>query len=81
MSEIVGDEIRRFSDDKIQEAVARALTTLPSDKKGAVVAYANLDGVKLAVVARPGEHWSIAGVLDKPYHKPLQAEAAVVYSW
>lgn len=73
--------IRRFADQHLQDSVDRALADLPKGKQGAVVAFANLEGAKLAVVARLGERWSVAGVLEQPWHGPLAAEAAAVFSW
>ena len=73
--------IRRFSDAAIQANVASALAALPAGKKGAVLAVGNLDGARLAVVARLGEDWSVVLVAEKPWKGGLAAEAAVQFSW
>jgi hypothetical protein len=72
--------IRRFSDSAIQERVNKALATLPPDKKLAVVAVANQNEARLAVMARLGTQFSVMGVLEKPYKGELRAEAAVVFT-
>lgn len=73
--------IQVFSDAKIQEAVDRALSSVPDGKTGAVVAYVNTEGASLAVVAKLGDHWSVVGALEKDYTKPLSAEAEVRFAW
>lgn len=88
MSEVVavpnpsgtGPEIHVFDSAAIQAAVSKALETVPEGKSGAVVAYVDQSrSVQLAVAARLGEHWSIALEGKKPYGKPIEGKAAVVF--
>jgi hypothetical protein len=71
--------IRRFSDDKIQAAVERALL-LRGDRPFAVVAHADLDGAALSVVGKIGDKWSVVASCYKPYQGKLAAEAEVVWT-
>ena len=72
--------IRRFDDANIQKAVDRALAELPSDRKFAVVAHADLTGASMSIVTRLGSDWSVAASCYKPYAGPLAAEAVVRWS-
>lgn len=74
--------IRKFSDFGIQSAVDSAVAKLPPGKNGVIMAYVDTDKtVKLATVAKLGEHWSIALDAKKPYHKKIEGQAAAVFSW
>lgn len=73
--------IRRFTDSNIQAAIDKALSTLEPTQKGAVIAYATQEQVQLAALAKLGSHWSVVGVLNKPYAGKLEAEAVVRFSW
>jgi hypothetical protein len=76
-----GAVIRRFTDSAIQSSIDRALSTLPAGQGGAVIAYADTKGARLATFAKLGGGWSLVGVLEKPYRGPLLAEAAVRFTW
>ena len=76
-----GDIIRRFSDSSIQKSIDAALSTLPEGQSGAVIAFADTKGAKLATFAKLGGGWSLVGVLEKPYKGPFVAEAAVRFAW
>lgn len=73
--------INRFSDDKLQAAIDKALADLPADKSGSLVAHADLTGVTLTVVERLGSVWSIKAGAIKPWNQPLSAEVDVVAAW
>lgn len=79
MSEIV--TIRRFGDAAIQKALDDALSKVPVGKQGAVVAYADLDGARLAAAAKLGDHWSLVGVLEHKWDGVLEAAAEVRFVW
>ena len=79
MNEIVS--VRRFSDAAIQKALDSALAEVPEGKQGAVVAYADLDGARLAAAAKLGDHWSVVGVLEHKWNGPLEAAAEVRFVW
>ena len=70
-----------FGDLGVMEQVAKAVGTLPPDKKGAVVAYADLDVTRVYVVARPDDHWKIVMQGSRTHRGALAASAAVEYSW
>ena len=72
--------IRRFDNAEIQKAVDRALSSLPEDRKLAVVAHADLTGVSLSLVTRLGSDWSVAASCYKPYKGEMAAEAEVRWS-
>ena len=73
--------IRRFSDAGIQSAVDQALASLGHKAKGAVIAYADTEGARLAVVGKLGNQWSVVGVLEKPWAGELDGQAAVRFAW
>lgn len=74
--------VRVFDDLAIQTAVSKALSTVPAGKTGAVVAFVDQSKeVRLAVAAKIGDHWSIAAEAKKPYQKPIEGHAAVVFVW
>jgi hypothetical protein len=79
--QVPGVVIRKFADAGIQASIDKALEHLKPGTHGAVIAYSNGDGANLAVVGRRGEHWSVVGVLDKPWKGKLNGEAAVRFEW
>ncbi len=78
---IEGDVIRRFSDAKLSAAIDAALLEVPEGKTGAVIAFADLDKARLAVVGKIGEAWSVVGVLEREWKGELRAEAAVRFTF
>ena len=82
--------IRRFGDADIEKSMMKVLDNLRPGKTGAVVAYADLEGVKAAVYKRkkgnffgllpPGE-WSYVGTLGVSYKGKLEGGAGVMYDW
>lgn len=73
--------IRPFTVGAISAGIDKALSELPKDAKGAIVAYADLQGGHLAVAARIDDHWSFAGHLDKPWKEDFEASAEVRFQW
>jgi hypothetical protein len=73
--------IRRFTDANVQATVDKALESVPKDRKGAIVATVTTRGARMAVMGRLGDHWSVVGVLEKPFKGPLVGEAAVAFEW
>lgn len=79
---VPGGKVRVFSDFGIRSAIDKAVAGLPSGKTGAIAAFVDTDKtVKLTAVARLGDHWSIALDAQKPYHKKIEGQAAVVFAW
>lgn len=72
--------IRKFADSGVQAAIDAAIATLPPGAHVAAVAHAYGDGAAVSIVARVGAHWSVAAAAYKPWHGPLEAEAAVRWS-
>jgi hypothetical protein len=84
MAEIIdrGDGIRIFNNSAIQASIDKALASVPKDKSGSVVAFIDESKtVQLAAAGKLGDNWSIVGQFKKPYHKPIEASAAVVFTW
>lgn len=81
MTDIPLVTVTKFSDDKLQAAIDKALADLPADKQGALVAHADLTAASLSVVGRVGPHWSVKAGAIYPYGGQLSAEAEVVASW
>ena len=74
-------EIRKFGDAQINAWIDKALLQVPEDKTGMVVAHATQDGAALSVVGRIGDGWTVVAAAYKPFHGPLELEAAVRYTW
>lgn len=72
----VQSPIRVFANSGIQAAVERALSALPDGKTGAVVAVADMSGLRLATMARLGARWSVVMVGERKWTGQLSAEAA-----
>lgn len=81
LKEIDAPILRRFDSAAINAAIEKALLEVPTDKKGAVVAYANDEGAGLAVMARLSEGWSLVGTLDRKWKGELEAEAQARWTW
>lgn len=73
-------KVRVFADDGLQAAIDRAIARSDA-KHGAVVAHADGKGASLSIVARKGDHWTVAAAAFKPYNGKLTYGAEVVYSW
>lgn len=73
-------KVRVFADDGLQAAIDRAIARSDA-KHGAVVAHTDGKGVSLSVVAKKGDHWTVAAAAFKPYNGKLTYGAEVVYSW
>ena len=73
--------IRSFADSNIQAAVNKALSSLPPDKTGAVIAFVDEKEASLATMAKLGEHWSVVMVGKRTWSGKLTGEAAVTFSW
>ena len=74
--------VRVFDNAAIQAAIDKALKTVPEGKSGAVVAFVDTDKtVRLSIAGRLGDQWSIVAEAKKPYHKPIEGSAAVVFTW
>lgn len=71
-----------FSPSALQKAVeTEVLAAVPKGKRGALVAVATTEGVKVAVAARLPEGWQVMGVLEKPFEGALTGTAMVTKSW
>lgn len=84
MAEIIdrGDGIHMFDNSAIQAHIDKALSAVPKDKKGAVVAFIDEKGnSRLSVAGKLGNDWTIVAEAKKDYHKPIEANAEVVFTW
>lgn len=81
--------IRNFSDSGIEASMRKQLANLEAGKRGAVVMYADADGVKGAIYGRkpgklwflPAGEWSYVGTIGSTFKGELSGGAAVAYSW
>ena len=69
-----------FDDKAIQRLIDQALENLPPGKTMAIVAHADLQGARLAVMGKIGGNWSFAGHLDKSWNGTLGAGAEVRFA-
>jgi hypothetical protein len=74
-----GDLVRAFPVSSLRASIDAALAQVPPGKPAAVIAYADMDGAKLAAFVRIGSDLSFVGTLDKRWGKPLKAEAVVAW--
>lgn len=75
-----GDLIRAFPASDLRQSIDKALLAVPPGDNVAVIAYANLDGAKLAAFARLPGGFSFVGVLEHKWKGELKAEAALAWS-
>jgi hypothetical protein len=80
-----GVELKRFADARIWETVAEGAKALGPDDHGAVIAFADVSGWRLAGVVRLGEHLTALGVLAHDWKtkegQGARVEGAVVWRW
>jgi len=72
---------RQFTSLAVQSAVDKVLAGLPANVNGAVVAHADTAGVRLSVVGRLGDQWTVVAEAYKPFKGPLVADAEVRFTW
>ena len=76
------EEVRFFSDESIQKNIDNALKGVPYHS---VILKADVDGsgkAKAVLAARPGEHWTIAGVFEYDFSdKTFSGGAEVAFEW
>lgn len=84
------NEIRPFFDKEIERTMKRALTNLEPGKRGALVFYADREGINGAIYSRkpgkffgllPAGEWSFVGTMARTWSGELRGGAAVGYSW
>lgn len=82
--------IQKFSDAHIQASIENVLRDLPSGKSGALVVYADGDGIKGAIYGRkpqnlfglfPAGEWTYVVTANRTWQGKLEGNAAVAYSW
>lgn len=76
------DEVRPIPNTNfsIRDSVNKRLEGLDFNKV-AFVAHGDLNGdIKTSVMIHLGAGWSFAGFLDKPFHKPLEGGAEVIFT-
>ena len=73
-------EVRGFGNAAIDRAVAHALSRIDEDDTFALVAIGDNQSARVAVVVKPGDHWSVAGYLEKPWSGPLTYGVEVIVS-
>lgn len=64
-----------------QRLIQEQFAAVPEHKRGALVAIADLDGVKLGVAARFGDDWKLAAEFERTWAKDMTARIAVVHTW
>jgi hypothetical protein len=77
----MGDELRLFDNASIQEAVDRELAALPPEAHGAVLAYADENKARLAVVARLAAGWSLVATVERDWDGDWDGSAQVRWMW
>lgn len=84
------NEIRRFSNAKIEEAMKDQLSKLGKGKTGALVFYADQNEIKGAFYGRkkgkffgllPAGEWTYVATASRTWDGELRGSAAVGYSW
>ena len=74
-------QVRRFSNDQINAAVADMVSHIPDDHTVALMAIADKASARVAVLIRPNEHWSFAGYLERPWTGELTYGAQTIVSF
>lgn len=75
--------VRPFPLKTLSKQLDDRLAQLPPDAKGAVIAAADMDGARMVVAAKVGEHWSFAGELKHDWKgsRPLEGSVEVRFAW
>jgi hypothetical protein len=72
-------KVRPFPMGAINARISEAISQIPAGATVAVLGYVDEDGGHFAAAAKLGEHWSFMGHLDKPWNKPLEYAAGVLW--
>ena len=78
---IEGNEIRVFSNEKLQAQIDKAVASLPENAAGAVVLHGDLSGASLSVVGKVGDNWTVVAAGYRKWSGELAGEAEVRYTW
>ena len=74
-------QVRRFSNAQIEAAVSDMVAHIPTDHTVALMAVADNQSARVAVLIRPNEHWSFAGYLERPWSGELAYGAQTIVSF
>jgi hypothetical protein len=76
-------EVRVFSNQSTQKAVADALESIPEGRRSAILAVdvPEAGGVQAVVAARLDKHWSIGLVGEYHGSRRVSGGARVAFSW
>lgn len=66
--------------DSARRQMELALSTVPVDKHGAIVAYANEEGQGIVMAVRAGDHWTFEAHVVHDSSE-LEYGAAVRFAW
>lgn len=71
---LADEDVRPFPFEfaSIQSQIDEAIASIPDGEHGAIIAIADRESAKLAVVAKLGAGWSFVGFLAKPYDRDLE---------
>ena len=78
---IEGNEIRVFSNEKLQAQIDKAVASLPENAAGAVVLHGDLNGASLSVVGKVGDNWTVVAAGFRTWFGEMGAEAEIRYTW
>lgn len=84
------NEIRKFADAGVEQAMQDALKNLAPGKSGALVLYGDQGGIRGAIYGRkpcklwglvPAGEWTFVATAGRTWQGQLSGGAAVGYSW
>lgn len=76
-----GLRLSPFDPATIRKSVEDLVATMPPDAKGALVAVATMDGVKVAVAHKFNQDWKMVVQADVTYHGEVDGQVKLIGSW
>jgi len=74
-------QVRRFSNAQIDAAVQDIVSKIPDDHTVALMAVADRQSARVAVLIRPNDNWSFAGYLERDWAGELNYGAQMIASF
>lgn len=82
MGEQAVDQFQRpLIAEETKHKISEAFTSLPTDKRGALLVLVDEQGARAHLAAKVGNHWKVAAGAGKPWDGPVTFGVAIQGSW
>lgn len=76
------EDLRTPISDSMKAIIAKQFDSLPSDKRGALLIVADLNGnLSAHLAAKIDDHWKVAFEAGKPWQSDIYGWAAIEAAW